>query len=80
MAQDLASKKLLNGMTRAELVEMLGEPDVERPEQEEAQWLLGFHAKGLFDETVWLRVTIGDNGKARDAGVGVDWDDGKAGR
>ena len=75
MAHHLTDRKLLHGKTRDELVELLGEPDVERSGQEEMRWLLGFYAKGLFDETLWLRATVGEDGKVCDAGVGVDWDD-----
>lgn len=75
MAHYLADKKLLDGKTRAELVEMLGEPDSDRPGDEGMRWLLGFCAKGLFDETLWLELTIGEKGTASGAGVGVSWDD-----
>jgi hypothetical protein len=54
---------------------MLGEPDVDKPGDEGMRWLLGFHAKGLFDESLWLELTIGENGTAHGAGVGVDWND-----
>jgi hypothetical protein len=54
----LADKKLLDGKTRAELVEMLGEPNIDKPGVEGMRWLLGYYAKGLFDETMWLELTI----------------------
>src|SRR5947207_14475802 len=38
MAQHLVDKKFLIGKTRAELVEMFGEPNVDQPEQEEMRW------------------------------------------
>ncbi|MBL8792857.1 MAG: hypothetical protein JNM56_03035 [Planctomycetia bacterium] len=69
MAQYLADQKLLDGKTRSELVEMLGEPDVDRPGDEGVRWRLGFRAKFLFDETVWLGQTMGENGAASDATV-----------
>ena len=39
------------------------------------RWLLGFYAKGLFDETLWLELTIGEKGTASGAGVSMNWDD-----
>ncbi len=75
MANYLANEKMLDGKTRSELVEMLGEPDFERPGDEGTRWLLGFYAKGLFDESLWLELTIGENGRARGAIVGVSWED-----
>jgi hypothetical protein len=75
MARYLAEKKLLDGKTRSELVEMLGEPDVDQPGNEGVRWLLGFHAKGLFDETLWLELTIGEKGTASGAIVSMNWDD-----
>ncbi|MDY3552723.1 hypothetical protein R5W24_001811 [Gemmata sp. JC717] len=75
MARYLADKKLLDGKSRAELVEMLGEPDVDRPGDEGVRWLLGFYAKGLFDEALWLELTLGEKGTASGAIVSVNWDD-----
>lgn len=75
MAHHLAETKLLDGKTRSELVELLGEPDRERPGDEGTRWLLGFYAKGLFDETLWLALTIGEDGKAHGAIVFADWYD-----
>ena len=75
MAHDLADKNLLDGKTRAELVETLGEPNIERPGPEGTRWLLGYYAKGLFDESLWLEVTIGENGTASGAIVARDWYD-----
>jgi hypothetical protein len=75
MAHYLADNKLLEGKTRAELVEMLGEPDGDQPGDEGVRWLLGFHAKGLFDETLWLELTIGAKGTASGAIVSENWDD-----
>src|SRR5262245_12700151 len=48
MARYLADTKLLDGKTRAEVVAMLGEPDIDRPGDEGMRWLVGFYAKGLF--------------------------------
>jgi hypothetical protein len=75
MALTLADEKRLDGKTRAELVEMLGEPDIERTGDEGIRWLLGYYAKGLFDETLWLELTIGENGTASGAVVANDWYD-----
>jgi hypothetical protein len=75
MAHYLADKKLLDGKTRSELVEMLGEPDIDQPGDEGMRWLLGFYAKGLFDETLWLELTLGEKGTASGAGVSMNWDD-----
>jgi len=75
MAHGLADKKLLDGKTRAELVEMLGEPDIEQPGPEGTRWLLGYYTKGLFDESLWLEVTIGENRTASGAIVAMDWYD-----
>lgn len=75
MARDLSARKVLVGKTRAELVEMLGEPDVDRPGADGTRWLLGFYAKGLFDETLWLEVSIGKDGIVSSAGVGTSWAD-----
>ncbi|MDY3563333.1 hypothetical protein R5W23_004834 [Gemmata sp. JC673] len=75
MARYLSDKKLLDGKSRAELVEMLGEPDVDQPRDEGVRWLLGFYAKGLFDETLWLELTLGEKGTASGAIVSVSWDD-----
>jgi hypothetical protein len=75
MADYLADKKQLEGKTREELVAMLGEPDVDKPGPEGTRWLLGYYAKGMFDETLWLELTIGENGNASGAGIRVDWYD-----
>lgn len=37
------------------------------------RWLLGIHAKGLFDETKWLVLTITEEDKATGVGVWTDW-------
>lgn len=75
MAHYLADNKLLDGKTRFELVEMLGEPDVDQPGDEGVRWLLGFYAKGLFDETLWLELTLGEKQTASGALVSMNWDD-----
>lgn len=75
MAQYLAEKMLLEGKSRAELVEMLGEPDIDKSGPEGMRWLLGYSAKGLFDETMWLEMTIYEDGKASGAIIGIDWYD-----
>jgi hypothetical protein len=75
MAQYLADNKLLDGKTRSELVEMLGEPDIYRPGDEGMRWLLGYYAKGLFDETLWLALSIDEKGRASGAIVMRDWCD-----
>ena len=73
MAKWIENTKALEGKTRAELVEMLGEPDIDKPGDEGVRWLLGFYAKGLFDESKWLVVTIKEDGTATGAGVWTDW-------
>lgn len=75
MAKYLVDRKVLVGMTRGALVEMLGEPDLDQPGDEGLRWLLGYHAKGLFDESVWLEVTISDQGIVSSTIIGVDWYD-----
>jgi len=75
MAHYLVEQKLLEGKSRGEVVEMLGEPDVDKPGDEGVRWLLGYYAKGLFDETMWLEITIKDDGTATGAIVSVNWDD-----
>lgn len=75
MAHHLTNNNLLVGKTRSELVEVLGEPDIDRPGDEGMRWLLGFHAKGLFDETLWLGVTLGNDGKVKGSLVWMDWYD-----
>ena len=75
MARFLIERKLLEGKTRAELVEMLGEPDMDKPGDEGVRWLLGFYAKGLFDETGWLALSINDDDKASGSCVWWDWHD-----
>jgi hypothetical protein len=75
MAHVLVEKKLLDGKTRAELVEMLGEPDIDELKDEGMKWFIGFYPKGLFDETLWLELTIGEKGTAHGAGIGVHWTD-----
>lgn len=75
MAKFLIEKKLLEGKTRTELVEMLGEPDIDKPGDEGLRWLLGFYAKGLFDETVWLVLSIDKDDKATGSGIWWDWYD-----
>src|SRR5262249_39547269 len=52
MAYYLADRKTLDGLTRADPVEMLGEPDVEKPGDEGTRWFLGRISKGPFDETL----------------------------
>jgi hypothetical protein len=42
----------LDGLTRADPVEMLGEPDVEKPGDKGTRWFLGRISKGPFDETL----------------------------
>jgi hypothetical protein len=74
MAQHLAETKSLDGLTLDELTDLLGPPDINQPGDEGVRWLLGFSAKGLFDEVLWLQLTL-DDGRARGAGVGVDWND-----
>ncbi len=39
------------------------------------RWLLGYYTKGLFDEILWLELTLGADGKARRAVVGASWED-----
>ncbi|MBY0458643.1 MAG: hypothetical protein K2V38_14990 [Gemmataceae bacterium] len=75
MARYLADHNLLDGKTRSELVDMLGEPDIDQPGDEGVRWLLGFYAKGLFDETLWLELTLGESGTASGAIVSANWDD-----
>jgi len=75
MAKWLDETKALEGKTRAEVVEMLGEPDIDEPGDEGVRWLLGFYAKGLFDESKWLVLTIMEDGKASGVGVWTDWYD-----
>ncbi len=75
MAHFLVEAKLLEGKSRGEVVEMLGQPDVDKPGDEGVRWLLGYYAKGLFDETMWLELTIKDDGTATGAVVNVNWDD-----
>ena len=75
MARWLEKSGALEGRTRAEVVAMLGEPDLDEPGDEGVRWLLGFHAKGLFDESKWLVLTIGEDGKATGVGVWTDWYD-----
>lgn len=53
---------------------MLGPSVINQPGDEGVRWLLGFSAKGLFDEVLWLQLTL-DDGRAHGAGVGVDWND-----
>jgi hypothetical protein len=73
MAYYLADRKALDGLTRAELVEMLGEPDEEKRGDEGTRWFLGRISKGLFDETLWLELTMKGDGTAFGAVVGVSW-------
>jgi hypothetical protein len=75
MAKHLVYSKILDGKTRSELVEMLGEPDIDKPGDEGMRWLLGYYAKGLFDESLWLELTMGEKGTAYGAAVGVSWYD-----
>lgn len=75
MAQYLADKNLLDGKTKVELIEMLGEPDIVQPGDEGTRWLLGYYAKGLFDESLRLELTVGEDGTARGAIVSVSWYD-----
>jgi len=75
MALYLVEWKLLEGKSRSELVEMLGESNADEPGLEGTRWLLGYHAKGLFDETLWLELTINEHGTASGAIVGEDWCD-----
>jgi len=75
MAHYLVDEKLLEGKTRAELFDMLGHPDVDKPGSDGTRWLLGYYAKGLFDESIWLELTIKDDGTASSAGVGMSWED-----
>ncbi len=74
MAHELVENKRLDGKTHAELVEMLGRPDIENPGDEGMRWLLGYYAKGLFDESIWLGITIKD-GSASGAIIFTNWDD-----
>jgi hypothetical protein len=73
MAHDLIDNNRLVGKTRAELVDMLGEPRDDHSRPDCIRWLLGYRAKGLFDESLWLQVTIREDGTASDAIIGKDW-------
>lgn len=74
MANDLSETKKLDGLTLDELTDLLGPPDINQPGEEGLRWFIGFTAKGLFDEVLWLELTL-DEGKAHGAGVRVDWND-----
>jgi hypothetical protein len=73
MAHWLVENKILEGKSRTELIEMLGAPDVDQPGDEGVRWLLGYKPKGLFDESLWLELTIGPDSRVRCAVVGVHW-------
>ncbi len=73
MATWLEQSNALEGKTRAGVVEMLGEPDISKPGDEGVRWLLGFHAKGLFDESKWLVLTVTEDDRATGVGVWTDW-------
>jgi hypothetical protein len=75
MAHDLVNRTALDGMSRAAVVAMLGEPDVEQPGDEGMRWLLGYHAKGMFDESLWLAVTVFQDGTVYGGIVSVSWED-----
>jgi hypothetical protein len=75
MAHELVARRTLEGMSRAAVVEMLGEPDVEKPGDEGVRWFLGYIPKFLFDETLWLELTITEEGVVRGPTFGVDWYD-----
>ena len=75
MAHHMANEGLLDGKTREQLVEMLGVPDAELPGDEGTRWILGYVAKGMFDESLWLELTIGEDGTASGAIVNQNWDD-----
>lgn len=73
MARYLVHNKQLDGKTRFELIAMLGKPDVDEPGDEGMRWHLGYEMRGLFDETVWLELTIGEKGTASGAIVSARW-------
>lgn len=73
MAKWLDQTAALEGKTRAEVVELLGEPDLDGSGDERVRWRLGYLAKGLFDESKWLVLTIGEDGRATGVGVWTDW-------
>jgi hypothetical protein len=75
MAHYLIEEGALFGKTSVELLEMLGKPDFDEPGQERMRWLLGFYAKGLFDESLWLDVDVETEGKVRRAAFATDWHD-----
>jgi hypothetical protein len=74
MAKHLVETKSLDGLKLDELTDLLGPPDINQPGDEGVRWFLGFYAKGLFDEVLWLELTL-DDGRAHGAIVGVDWND-----
>lgn len=73
MAEQFVRDNSLNGKARGELIDMFGEPDFDQPGDEGLRWRVGFVAKGMFDETVWLAVTILDDGTATGACLCQDW-------
>jgi hypothetical protein len=75
MARELVARKALEGISRTALVGMLGAPDAGGPGDEGTRWFLGYVSKGLFDETLWLDATVGDDGAAHGVGVSKDWYD-----
>ena len=74
MAHELVDNKRLEGKIHAELVDRLGPPDIDNPGDEGTRWLLGYYAKGLFDESIWLGVTMRDR-SAFLAIIFTNWDD-----
>ena len=52
MAKFLVDTNALNGASRGALLDMLGDPDVDQLGGDRTRWLLGYHAKGLFDESL----------------------------
>jgi hypothetical protein len=73
MAQDLINNRKLNGQTRAEVIELLGEPDSEREYEGGHQlnyWLGPDSGYGIDSE--WLMIELDDAGRVMECRT---WED-----
>jgi len=73
MVDDLLAKKLLEGLSRKQVVDLLGEPEEHSP-CDEANCLVYFVGpyRGMGVDSEWLVVEFSDQGRVVEASLGAD--------
>lgn len=72
MVDDLLARKRLDGLSRAEVLELLGPPAGETPEARELRWLLGPARAFLRIDGEWLWVAFDGDGRVARAWTAPD--------